>query len=176
MQYKVIMISPDWQLYHIYKLSKLNLSESIPSEEIRAMTSFHFLEDCLRELSFPNHVLFVWIMEEDLDNCNDYMNRLGYRYYAQFTWAKFSGNADQTAFGSEYLLMYYKGTFLPFTISAKTPLKLVFTGKVNTRKNKPADAYNLIDGLYPCWSKLQIFGWTKRPGWSIFHQNEKLYK
>jgi N6-adenosine-specific RNA methylase IME4 len=167
------MINPQWSLYKDYKMAKMNLSESIPPEEIRAMRSFHFLEDCLRDLSFPNHILFVWVTEYYMQDCCGYMNRLGYRYYARFIWAKKAANAQPAR---EYLKMYYKGIFLPFTINFSGPFKLMFTGSVKTQESKPAAAYKMIDDFYPYWSKLQIFGWTRRPGWSVFHQNDKKLK
>lgn len=167
------MINPKWSQYKDYKMAKMNLSESIPQEEIRAMRAFHFLEECLRDLSYPNHILFVWVTEYYVQDCCSYMNRLGYRYYARFIWTNKPANVQPAR---EYLLMYYKGNFLPFTINFSGPLKLTFTGSVKTQKCKPAAAYSMIDAFYPYWSKLQLFGWTRRPGWSVFHQNEKKYK
>ncbi|GAC1310416.1 MAG: hypothetical protein NVSMB24_27600 [Mucilaginibacter sp.] len=46
-------------------------------------------------------------------------------------------------------------------------------GTVNNRSAKPESAYEFLEKEFPWAMKLQVYGWTKRPGWTVFHKNNE---
>jgi N6-adenosine-specific RNA methylase IME4 len=173
MKCEVIMICPPWKQYRIYRRSHRILTDNIFPKMLKAMLAFQFLGECLEYLVSPDHVVFIWVTEKFTEECKDYMKRLGYQYHQYLIWhrPKWKRGASKEVF--EYLMVYYKGTLPLRQITFPDPLKSPFTARVKNRKRKPADAYNLIESLFPNRSKLQIFGYTRRPGWNVIHHNNK---
>jgi N6-adenosine-specific RNA methylase IME4 len=176
MKFKVFMIDPPWRQFHIYERSQLHLGDNIPPKMINAMRSFGFLEDCLKQLSSSDHIVFIWVTEKYTQRCREYIKHLGYQYHKYLIWVRPKWKRGTTKEVFEYLMIYYKGALLPQAGAFPDPLKSAFTGRVKNRQTKPPDAYAMIEGLYPNSSKIQIFGKAQRPGWHSFHYNNDKFK
>lgn len=73
----------------------------------------------------------------------------------------------------EYLMVFYKGRLSSPVVPFPEALASPFTAKVKNKNEKPADAYVLIESMFPMSNKLQILGLTTRPGWDLFRHNGK---
>ncbi len=171
MKHEVFMICPPWKQYRIYKRSPMFLIDNIPPKLLKALVAFRFMENCLNQLSSPDHVVFIWVTEKYTEECKDYMKHLGYEYHKYLIWHRPKWKRGSSKKVLEYLMVYYKGKMhapvLPFPDSLETP----FTGRVKDRERKPADAYAMIEAMFPIRPKLQIYGFTHRTGWNVFHHN-----
>jgi N6-adenosine-specific RNA methylase IME4 len=145
--------------------------DNIPPRMRKAMLVFGFLEDCLNQLISSDHIVFIWVTEKFTEECKDYMKRLGYEYHQYLIWYRPKWNRGSSKKVFEYLMIYYKGKLPLRQITFPDPLKSPFTAGVKNRKRKPADAYALIESLFPNRSKLQIWGYTRRPSWNVIHHN-----
>ncbi|WP_158642797.1 MT-A70 family methyltransferase [Mucilaginibacter ginsenosidivorax] len=168
MKHEVIMICPPWKQYRIYRRSHKILTGTISPKMVKAMVAFQFLGDCLEYLTSPDHIVFIWVTEKFADDCRDYMKHLGYQYHQYLAWQRPKWKRGTSKEVLEYLMVYYKGALFSSAMTFPDPLKSPFTGRVKNRKYKPADAYALIESIFPNRSKLQVFGSTRRPGWNVF--------
>jgi len=172
MKYELFLICPPWKQYRAYKRSNKILTDSIPPRMWRAIRAFNFLETCLSDLAFLEHVVLVWVTEKFTEECREYMSRLGYQYDTYLIWkrAKWKRGSTQEVF--EYLFVFQKDGYKVPAIDFPDSLKSPFTCKVKFRWQKPEDAYVLIEALYPTRAKVQIFENCLRPGWDVFHRND----
>jgi N6-adenosine-specific RNA methylase IME4 len=172
MTYEIYMICPPWRRYANFKQSQRWMMDNLPAKTLKAMKEFYFIRDCLEIGSSHNQMVFIWVTHKFTEDCREYMKALGYTYCNYLVWQrpKWKKGTAQTVF--EYLLVFYKGRLLspvPFPEALASP----FTAKVKNKDEKPADAYALIESMFPMRSKLQIFGLTTRPGWDLFRHSGK---
>lgn len=173
MKHEVIMICPPWKQYRIYRRSHKILTDNISSKMMKAMLTFQFLGDCLEHLTSPDHIVFIWVTEKFTEECKDYMKCLGYQYHQYLLWHRPKWKRGASKEVLEYLMIYYKGALFSPAITFPDPLKSPFIGRVKDRGHKPADAYEMVETLFPIRAKLQVFGSTRCPGWNVFRHNGK---
>jgi N6-adenosine-specific RNA methylase IME4 len=163
MKFEVLMIVPPWNLFRTYSRSYFHLTDRIPGKMFRATAAFGFLEECLRTMSKPDHVVLVWVRDRYLEDCKYYFNSLGYRYDRLFIWTgprKSKGSKRSC----EYLLQFQKGAGIIARMPAPEPSSIVFSGSAGKRKGKPDQAYAIVETRYPACAKIQLFGNLRRPG------------
>lgn len=171
MKYELYLICPPWKQYRAYKRSNKIMTDSIPPSMWRALRAFNFIETCLAELAFQEHVVMVWVTEKFTEECREYMGRLGYQYDTYLIWKRPKWKRGSTTEVFEYLMMFQKDGYKVPAIDFPDPLESPFSGKVKFKGQKPDDAYVLIEALYPTRAKVQIFGNCQRPGWDVFQRN-----
>ena len=70
-------------------------------------------------------------------------------------------------------MLFEKGARQSPTMALPDAVASPFTKLVTRKGQKPDDAYDLVENLFPFSSKLQIFGFVNRPGWTSVHYNAK---
>jgi len=172
MRTEVFMVCPPWDHYRAYKRSAIWLMDNIPRKMMNAKEAFAFIADCLFKMSAPEHVVFIWVPNKFTEECRDYMKRLDYQYHQYYVWIRPKWKLGTTKQVAEYLMVFYKGKQPPKIEFAET-FAQPFTGKVKSRDQKPDDAYAMIEARFPYGDKLQVYGFTRRPGWDVCHRNLK---
>lgn len=109
MKYELFMICPPWKQYRDYKRSNKILTDSIPPKMWRALRAFNFIETCLAELAFQEHVIMVWVTDKFTEECREYMGRLGYQYDTCLIWKRAKWKRGSTNEVFEYLMVFSKG-------------------------------------------------------------------
>lgn len=164
MNFQLLMIDPPWKFYRSYQRAYLHLSDRVPRKMMKATAAFGFLEDSLRSITAPNHVVQVWVKDRYLEDCKSYLDRLGYRYDRLYIWAR-SRKADGRKRSSVYLLQFHKGAGIPAAKHFPDPLSFIFNGNPKDTNTKPSRAYTIAETLFPGCSRIQLFGRLRRKGW-----------
>jgi N6-adenosine-specific RNA methylase IME4 len=76
----------------------------------------------------------------------------------------------------EFLLVGHKGEMPQVSDHYLKMADSHFTGTVKTRSAKPESAYEFLEAEFPFATKLQVYGYTKRAGWTVFHRNDEKIK
>ncbi|WP_374949812.1 MT-A70 family methyltransferase [Mucilaginibacter sp.] len=173
MKHKVIMACPPWKQYRKYRRSHLSLTDNIPFNTFKAARIFDFLAECLRDLTTEDHCLFLWTKGKYTEECRSYMKSLGYHYSGYLLWYRPRWKRGVSGKTLEYLMLYVKDAQESNDIKFPDAITSPFTGQVSRKGQKPTDAYELIENLFPFSSKLQIFGFVDRSSWTAIHYNPK---
>jgi len=172
MKFSIVMICPPWKRYRKYRLASGSMIDNLPGKMLRAWLAFRFIENGLSSFTSANHIALVWAASKNTEDCKAYMRKLSYELHGTMIWVRPRwkiGTAEKVA---EYLMVFTKGNADDLPAVLKGKLETTFTQEVTKRCQKPADAYQFIDAVFPGIEKLQIYGQTTRPGWTVFHRNE----
>ena len=169
--FTVLMIDPPWLkkkggLRKARPNQGRNLDyETMPTDEI-----FDLLDANILNNTTENHAVFLWTIEQYLNDCDKYMEQRGYRRHCRFIWDKMNGVAPAftVRYSHEYLIWYYKEKMLPIAKEQQGKFMTVFSEKAREHSRKPEYAYKMIEALYPNENRIDVFSREKREGWCQF--------
>ena len=169
--FDLILSDPPWKQKRGGKKSVRQNSSGIDLDyETLSINDIESVQRQAREMSNPNHVLFLWTIDKYLIESEAIVRRLGYKLHARMIWNKVTGipAAFTIRFGHEYLLYCYHGNLLPVDKSERGKIHSVFTEQVKRHSQKPEKSFELIERLYPMANKVELFARSKRPGWQVW--------
>lgn len=127
----------------------------------------------LRELDFasrvaPDCVLFLWATNPLLPDALRLIDALGFEYKTNLAWVKNKPTYGKLGFyvygQHELLLIATQGSMLP---KGEKPASVIYAD-VRDHSRKPAEAYKIIDQMYPNARKCELFGRKKPEGWEVW--------
>ena len=118
--------------------------------------------------NFEGEVLFLWAIDKYLFEAEKIGKDLGYNLHARIIWNKLNGVAPAITirYSHEYLLLMYKSPMLKIDKDMRGKYTTVLTEKSTKHSKKPEAAYKMIEDLYPCQEKIELFARYKRECWS----------
>ena len=157
-KYTVIYADPPWSYNNSgFDQSAGNTYPTMPTSEICAMP--------VADLLTSNAVLFLWITSPLLLDGISVMKAWGFEYKTSMVWVK--NRAPGMGFWvqtfHELLLIGEHGSMKP----AQKPPSVV-TEDITTHSRKPSSVYEIIEGMYPDFPKLELFARNERQGWKAF--------
>lgn len=173
MNFNLIMVCPPWKRFTRFRTRGPCLPDNVPPKLNRAIEAFEFIQHILRDFTAHAHMVFVWVPGKYATDCREYMSRLGYTARGSFVWErpKWKRGSDKKTI--EFLIVCHKGEMPQLSDRYLKMADSHFTGTVKNRLAKPESAYAFLEDEFPWAIKLQIYGWTTRPGWTVFHKNDK---
>lgn len=129
---------------------------------------FQLLDKEVFRLAATPHVIFLWTVDEFLQDAEFRMQCRGYNLHARLIWDKGRGPSPSfdIQYAHEYLLWYYRPKMLPVALEARGKYNTVIHAPNREHSRKPDAAYELINNLYPHLSKIDVFSREQRPGWA----------
>ncbi|MES2060432.1 MAG: MT-A70 family methyltransferase [Bacteroidota bacterium] len=176
MKFDLIMICPPWKLYNRYRTRGPCLPDNLPPQLQRSINAFEFIRQALWNFTADRHTVVVWVPSKQAVDCRKYMARLGYTVGGTFTWLRPRWQRGSDKKTMEYLMVCHKGDVCQVSLHFLNMEIPNFPGTVKKRSAKPASVYEFLEKEFPLASKLQVYGWTKRPGWTVLHRNDEKIK
>ena len=172
MNFNLIMVCPPWKQFNRFRTRGPCLPDNLPPKLQKSIEAFEFIQQILRNLTAEKHMVFVWVPGKYAMDCREYMACLGYTIGGSFTWLrpKWKRGSDKKTI--EFLMVCHKGEMYQVSDAYLKMEDSYFTGIVKKQTAKPESAYEFLEKQFPCATKLQVYGWTKRPGWTVFHKND----
>lgn len=138
---------------------------------------FLLLDQKIFSLASPQHVVFVWSIDQFLHESEAQMADRGYRLHARIIWNKKSGLAPAFSiqYAHEYLLWFYKPKFIPINQDYRGRFTTIISEDSRQHSRKPESAYKMLDKMYPELSKMDVFTRYTRPGWLPFGDQKDYY-
>ena len=170
-KYNIIYADPPWKQS---RGGKKNVRPNSSGKELPYLTiSLEEIENHLKQstsLTTDDSILFLWTIDKYLFEAQKIAENLGYKLHARMIWNKVTGipSAFTVRYGHEYLLYMYKGKFTPVAKDYRGKLHTVFTEKATKHSKKPIKAYEIIECLYPCCNKLELYARNNRKGWDCW--------
>lgn len=171
-KYQIIYTDPPWQQ------NKGNARKCRPNQgkdldyqtmnlsDIKELHKF-VCENCVTE----KHNVFMWTIDKFLNDAEKMMKDIGYTLHARFIWDKTNGIAPAftVRFSHEYLLWFYKkGNILMPRDEVRGKYSTVMREPSTTHSTKPQIAYQMIEDMFPCTEKLELFARRKRDNWDCW--------
>ena len=173
MKFDVIMVCPPWKLFNRYRTRGPCLPDNLPPKLQRSIDAFEFIRQILWNFAADKHTVFVWVPTKYAMDCRQYMARLGYTVGGVFTWLRPKWKRGSNKKALEFLMVCHKGEVSQVSVHFLKMEDSDLPGTVRKQTAKPESAYEFLEKEFPWASKLQVYGRNRRPGWTVFHKNNK---
>ena len=115
-----------------------------------------------------NYILFLWTIDKYLMDAERLFSQ--HRLHARIIWDKENGVAPcfTVRYSHEYLLWLYKGKFIPVAVEQRGKYTTVLREAATIHSRKPIIARRMIESLYPCGNRIELFARQKTEGWDVW--------
>jgi len=159
--YAVIYADPPWQ-YDNNASDTRKIENHYPTmslEEICALP--------VHEITHKDAILFLWVPSPLVPEGIQVVNAWGFTYRTQFAWDKErAGMGYYVRNQHELLYIAPKGDMPPPPTRARLPS--VIRSPRRGHSQKPDEAYEYIEAMYPQLPKIELFARNTRPGWEAW--------
>ena len=162
--YNVIYADPPWQ----YSNTGVHgaAGHHYPTQATADICAFDFGAEGIKFAS--DAVLFLWVTSPLLEDALQVIDAWGFNYKTQMVWVKTDLKKPGSGFyvrgRHELLFICTRGSFTPL-VDVAPPIGSVITAPVQEHSKKPAEAYSIIERLYPGCNFLELYAREKRDGW-----------
>jgi N6-adenosine-specific RNA methylase IME4 len=118
-------------------------------------------------------VLYLWATPRMLPQALEVVEAWGFEYLIDMVWVKDRvGIGRQTLGQHEHLLIATRGNF-PAPLNGTQSSSVIFADR-RAHSQKPEEAYEFIERLYPKMGKIELFArGPARPGWTVWGNQAK---
>jgi N6-adenosine-specific RNA methylase IME4/ParB-like chromosome segregation protein Spo0J len=161
-KYPIVYADPAWT-FHLYGPDAPRVAE----RHYPTMTTDAICALAVANLTTPDAVLFLWAPAPLLTDALNVMTAWGFEYVTNMVWVK-----DKIGVGHwvrnrhELLLIGRRGDF-PTPEPADRPDSVIEAPR-REHSQKPDEAYELIERMYPELPKIELFARQRRPGWEVW--------
>jgi N6-adenosine-specific RNA methylase IME4 len=157
-QYNIIYADPPWQYEHSISNSR-KIENQYPTMTLEDICNLN-----IHEISAKDSILFLWATNPKLQEAMKVIELWGFNYRTNMVWVKDKIGMGYYCRGQhELLLISVKGGFPPPLPENRVSSLLTFQRKEHSKK--PAEAYRLIEHMYPNGKYLELFAREKRKNW-----------
>ena len=115
----------------------------------------------------PDAVLFLWVPGACLPEAFEVLEAWGFEYVTNIVWIKnVVGLGNWVRNQHEILLIGRRGD-MPSPLPANRPPSVIQAPR-REHSQKPDEAYDLIERMYPDLPKIELFARNARPGWAAW--------
>ena len=160
-KYPVIYCDPPWR-YDMAETENRAIENHYPT-----MSPEELYDLPVAEIANNDCVLLMWATSPKLDIAFKVLESWGFTYKTCAVWDKQKiGMGYYFRQSHELLLIATKGD-LPTPQPANRPSS-VFSYKRNEHSSKPIEVYDMINSMYPEYSKIELFCRTPQDGWDVW--------
>ncbi len=159
-RYPVIYADPAWP-YDFFSTTKT------PNLHYPTMTVEEICALPVSEIATPDAILFIWCPNSHLAKCLEVITAWGFTYKTNIAWVK-----DRQGLGywvrnrHELLLIATRGNMLTPKSNARPPS--VLNAPAGRHSEKPVEAWEMIEHMYPDFPKIELFARSRRSGWDAW--------
>lgn len=157
-KFPIILADPPWQYEHIETENRA-IENHYPTMQLSDIAALP-----IAQLSADDAVMFLWATSPKLFEAMSVLHCWGFTYRTCMVWVK-----DKIGMGyyarqrHELLLIGTRGN-LPTPLPSNRP-DSVITAPRGKHSEKPVEAYELIEKMYPEYRKIELFSRSVREGW-----------
>lgn len=162
------MIDPPWPKKKGGRRNvRPNQNRELDYQTLSVESCFDLLDKEVFPSGKPSLIVYLWTIDEFLQSAENAMTARGFRRHARIIWDKTNGVAPAFSirYTHEYLLWFYRPSWIPVTKESRGKLPTVWSEKAREHSRKPDIAYTNISLLYPDTKKLDVFSRESREGW-----------
>jgi N6-adenosine-specific RNA methylase IME4 len=173
-EYDIILADPPWKYDSPGAINVVRKDTVIIENHYDTMS----LED-IKNMRIPaakDSMLFLWATSPLLPEALEVMNAWGFTYKSNAIWHKSFGYYNGQICGTR-LGFYFMNSHELILVGKRGSIKCpspgnrynsVFEGKTKAHSQKPDIVYSIIEKMYPCASKIELFARRRREGWAVW--------
>lgn len=168
---RVFVIDPAWrQRKGGLRKSRGNQGRELDYVTMEVPEIFGLLDREIFPLAEDDHCVFMWTIDRFLLECENEMEKRGYKRHCRMIWNKLNGVAPAftVRYSHEYLIWFYRKRLPPIAGEQRGKFMTVFAERSRQHSRKPDFCYRMIDALYPSCGKMDVFSRERRHGWRQF--------
>ena len=163
-RYPVIYADPPWD-YSLY--NEMSGSSRAPAEHYPTMKLDEICALPVADLATKDAILFMWTTAPHLRESFRVLDAWGFEYKTGVVWAKDVIGLGHFVRGQhEHLLIATHGD-IPCPLPANRPPSVIQAPR-RRHSQKPDEAYELVERMYPDFPKIELFARQARPGWEAW--------
>lgn len=157
--FPVIYADPPWRYEHSVSDSRMieNQYPTMPLADICQLP--------VSNIATPDAVLFLWATSPKLAEAMQVIESWGFVYRSCIVWDKERIGMGYYARQQHELLLIAARGELPTPEPANRPGSVVRLARSEEHSQKPQEFYQLIERMYPEYSKIELFSRSPRGGW-----------
>lgn len=165
-KFRVLYADPPWK-YGDTLSGTLDESYGGAEKHYPAMTITELCALPVKELTEENAVLFLWVTSPLLFECAPIIKAWGFDYRTSFVWDKVLHNMGHyNSVRHEFLLVCVRGSCTP---EVNKLFDSVQTIERSARHSEKPEAFRkIIETLYPCGNKIELFARRISEGWETY--------
>ncbi len=170
-KFQILVIDPPWQKKKGgFRKVRPNQKRNLDYPTMSINEIFILLDKKVLPHADNQHCVFMWVIDQYLIGCENFMVERNYKRHCRFIWDKTNGVAPAftVRFSHEYLIWYYQEKLIKPAINFRGKFRTVFCEKSREHSRKPDCAYKMIEQLYPVATKIDVFSREKRESWHQF--------
>lgn len=161
-RYPVILADPPWQ----FSQGK-SFGNRSPENHYPTMSTADICALPVKALATKEAILFIWTPNAHICECLLVIAAWGFEYVSNVVWVKNRiGLGRYVRTKHELMLIAKKGDIVTPETSAR-PASVLIAPRLK-HSEKPADAYRLIERMYPDFPKIELFARQQQPGWDVW--------
>lgn len=157
-KYQIILADPPWK-YDFSTTNSREIENKYPTMSLEEIINLE-----VEQISMENSVLFLWATAPKLLEAVEVMKEWGFEYKTHAIWDKeIIGMGYYFRGQHELLLLGTKGN-LP-TPAPEKRVSSVIRDRRTTHSTKPLVVHEIIENMYPSFTKVELFARKSRVGW-----------
>ena len=167
-KYQVIYADPPWKYNNaISSWGPASLHyDCLPLDDIIGLRDGQ--GTLVTDVFADNSVLFMWVTNPFLRDAFRIIDAWGFEYKTNIVWVKTDLRRPGSGFyvrgRHELLFICTRGSFLPEQ-AGKEPIGSVIEAPARAHSEKPGEAYEIIERMYPNSKYLELFARSERKNW-----------
>jgi N6-adenosine-specific RNA methylase IME4 len=163
-RYPIIYADPPWDysLYNETTGSARAAAEHYPTMKLSEICALP-----VADLATQHAVLFLWTTAPLLPEALEVLKAWGFTYKTNAVWVKHAQGLGFFVRGQHELLLIATCGDMPCPLPANRPPSVIQAPR-REHSQKPDEAYELIEAMYPELPKIELFARNVRPWWSAW--------
>jgi N6-adenosine-specific RNA methylase IME4 len=160
-KFPIIYADPPWR-YDFSRSTSREIENQYPTMELNDICNLE-----VAKIANDDCVLFLWATNPKLQEAFLVIDSWGFEYKTNMVWVK-----DKIGMGyyarsqHELLLIATKGS-VPVPVAEFRPSSVIYSDR-DQHSKKPDGVYEIIEKMYPEYSKVELFARNKREGWEAW--------
>ena len=171
-KYPVILADPPWK-FEVYD-AELGL-DSAADAHYPTMELADICKLPIADLATPDAVLFMWTTAPHLREAFEVLAAWGFGYCTHLVWVKDKAGLGYWVRNQHELLLIARQGNPPTPRPADRPASVISAPR-REHSQKPDEAYELIERMYPELPKIELFARAARDGWALWGNQAPVQK
>ena len=159
--FNVIYCDPPWKYDYSASTSR-DIENQYPTMELSEICALPIKDICA-----DSCVLFMWVTSPKLKEAMSVLDEWGFVYKTCMVWVKDKIGMGYYARQQHELILIATRGELPTPEPENRPSS-VFYGERTQHSRKPESVYEMLEKMYPEFSKVELFSRSPRNGWKVW--------
>ena len=157
-KFPILYADPPWR-YDFSRSSSREIENQYPTMELEDICNLE-----VSKISNDDSVLFLWATNPKLQEALQVIRSWGFEYKTNMVWVKDKIGMGYYARSQHELLLIATRGSVPVPAAEFRPSSVIYSDR-DQHSKKPDSVYEIIEKMYPEYTKVELFARSMRDGW-----------